>query len=180
MTGSPAAQLLLDFVNTLDLGPEDVEALDSPQALAGWLAERGLAPAGCRATASELESARALREALRTLLAGHNEVDVDADAATAVLDDASRRAGLAVRFDPQGPRLEPTAGGIDGALGQLLAAVARTMADDTWTRMKACRDEACRWAFLDTAKNRSRAWCSMSSCGNRAKVRAYRDRQASA
>jgi predicted RNA-binding Zn ribbon-like protein len=50
------------------------------------------------------------------------------------------------------------------------------MADGTWERMKACRADDCRWAFLDTAKNRSRAWCSMQSCGNRAKVAAYRER----
>ena len=43
-------------------------------------------------------------------------------------------------------------------------------------RMKACRADDCRWAFLDTSKNRSRAWCSMESCGNRAKVHTYRQR----
>jgi uncharacterized protein (TIGR03118 family) len=49
-------------------------------------------------------------------------------------------------------------------------------ADGTWERMKACRADDCKYAFLDTAKNRSRAWCSMQSCGNRAKVAAYRER----
>jgi len=46
--------------------------------------------------------------------------------------------------------------------------------------MKACRADDCKWAFLDTAKNQSRAWCSMSSCGNREKMRAYRARHAHA
>jgi predicted RNA-binding Zn ribbon-like protein len=67
---------------------------------------------------------------------------------------------------------------VAGALGRILAEVAGAMRDETWLRMKACRAEDCRWAYLDTAKNRSRAWCSMSSCGNRAKVRAYRERRA--
>jgi hypothetical protein len=36
-----------------------------------------------------------------------------------------------------------------------------------------------RWAFYDHARNRSRTWCSMDACGNRAKARAYRARRAS-
>jgi predicted RNA-binding Zn ribbon-like protein len=51
------------------------------------------------------------------------------------------------------------------------------MADDTWNRLKACRLDNCQWAFYDTSKNRSRTWCSMKVCGNRAKARAYRERQ---
>jgi predicted RNA-binding Zn ribbon-like protein len=43
--------------------------------------------------------------------------------------------------------------------------------------MKACRAEDCRWAFYDRSRNRSRAWCSMRECGNRAKARSYRARQ---
>ena len=39
---------------------------------------------------------------------------------------------------------------------------------------RSARSGTCRWAFLDTSKNRSRAWCSMSVCGNRTKTRAYR------
>jgi predicted RNA-binding Zn ribbon-like protein len=65
---------------------------------------------------------------------------------------------------------------VRGAIGTLLAEVSAGMADGTWSRMKACRADDCRWAFLDTAKNRSRAWCSMQSCGNRAKANAYRAR----
>jgi predicted RNA-binding Zn ribbon-like protein len=61
-------------------------------------------------------------------------------------------------------------------VGRILAEVSTGMADGTWERLKACRADDCKFAFLDTAKNRSRAWCSMQSCGNRAKVAAYRER----
>ncbi len=81
-----------------------------------------------------------------------------------------------MRFVDGESRLEPAAGGARGAVGRIVAEVSQGMADGTWERMKACRAEDCRWAFLDTAKNRSRAWCSMKSCGNREKVRAYRER----
>jgi predicted RNA-binding Zn ribbon-like protein len=170
------SDLVIDFVNTAELSPER-EEVPTPGALLDWLAGRGLDP-GPRATRGEWEEALGVREALRTLLWAHNEVETDVVGATAVLDGAAQRAGLGVRFAEGGTRLEPSASGVGGALGRILAEVSAGMADGTWERMKACRAEDCRWAFLDTAKNRSRAWCSMQSCGNRAKVQAYRERHA--
>lgn len=40
-------------------------------------------------------------------------------------------------------------------------------------RVRLCASEDCAWLFLDTSKNRSRRWCDMSSCGNRAKARRH-------
>jgi predicted RNA-binding Zn ribbon-like protein len=174
-SGKNAAELIVDFVNTAELD-EDRDDVGTPEALAGWLGGEQLAPAGTVVAPAEHARAIAVREAIRDLLGTHNGFEADEAAATAILDDAARRAGLGVRFRDAGAALEPEAAGADPALGLVLAAVAATMADGTWERLKACRDETCRWAFLDTAKNRSRAWCSMRSCGNRAKVRAYRDR----
>ena len=62
----------------------------------------------------------------------------------------------------------------DDVVGELLAIVARAQADGTWQRMKAC--PACGWAFYDRSRNRSRTWCTMAICGNRAKARGYRAR----
>ena len=62
----------------------------------------------------------------------------------------------------------------DDVVGELLAIVARSQADGTWQRMKAC--PACGWAFYDRSRNRSRTWCTMAICGNRAKARSYRAR----
>ena len=39
--------------------------------------------------------------------------------------------------------------------------------------LHACASETCRWLFLDTSKNRTRRWCDMKVCGNRAKARRY-------
>jgi len=169
------SDLILDFVNTLDLRPYE-ESLDTPEALGAWLAERSLLAPGAPVTAAELEETKRVREALRDLLAAQNELPVDIARAGAELDDAICRAKLALRFVDCEMRLEPGVGGVAGAVGRILAEVANAMADETWSRMKACRAEDCRWAFLDTAKNRSRAWCSMQSCGNRAKARSFRER----
>jgi predicted RNA-binding Zn ribbon-like protein len=38
----------------------------------------------------------------------------------------------------------------------------------------ACTSDECLWAFYDRSRNRSRHWCSMGVCGNRAKTRTYR------
>lgn len=38
-------------------------------------------------------------------------------------------------------------------------------------RMKVCPN--CEWLFLDRSKNRSRTWCDMAVCGNRAKARLH-------
>ena len=169
--------LVVDFVNTLDLRPFQ-EELASPEALEHWFAERGLVEAGYRATPEDLAEAIELREALRTLLAAKNGAPGDVVAAAAVLDSVARDSDLAVRFTAEGLQIEPCVNACGGALGRILAAVATAMADGTWTRMKGCRAEDCKWAFVDEARNQSRAWCSMSSCGNRHKAREYRARHA--
>lgn len=104
----------------------------------------------------------------------NNGADVELAGPTAVLDDAARRAGVELRFLEGGAELVPRAAGVPGALGRIVGAVHGAMADGSWERLKACRADDCLWAFVDSAKNHSRAWCSMSSCGNREKARSYR------
>jgi predicted RNA-binding Zn ribbon-like protein len=48
----------------------------------------------------------------------------------------------------------------------------------SFERLQECASETCGWFFLDQTKNHSRRWCAMSGCGNRHKVRRYRDRLA--
>ena len=43
-------------------------------------------------------------------------------------------------------------------------------------RVRACAALDCGWWFLDDTKNASRRWCDMKICGNRQKVRSYRER----
>jgi predicted RNA-binding Zn ribbon-like protein len=171
-------ELVRAFVNTWD-AEDDAETFVSAGALRAWLVEHELlgADGDARATASDLEHALALREALRALLR-HNHGDVLDPAAPAALEAAARRAELSVRFgDDATTRVEPLAGGVDGALGRLLARVTAAMGEGTWRRLKVCPAEDCQWAFYDTSRNRSAVWCDMGVCGNRQKVRAFRQRQ---
>jgi predicted RNA-binding Zn ribbon-like protein len=167
-------ELVRAFVNTLDV-EEGSDELADARALAVWLRGHGLMR-GRAADRADLTNARRLREALRALLLENNGVSVRKEAA-ATLNRAAGRAGLGVRFEPGGKAgLAPAKGGVDGALGRLLAIVSASMVDGSWSRLKACRAEDCRWAFYDRARNRSRHWCSMAVCGNRTKARAYRRR----
>lgn len=50
-------------------------------------------------------------------------------------------------------------------------AAAGLLASDLGGRLKDC--PACGWFFLDTSKNRSRRWCSMTTCGSIMKARSY-------
>ncbi len=173
-----ALETVRGFVNSRDVD-EDVERLATPAALAGWLDEHALGGAGedlSAATEADLRRAIALREALRAHLAANHGAPL-AGEAVATLDAAAARARLQLRFTGPGETsLEPAAGGVDGALGRLLAIVARAIADGTWPRLKVCPAETCQWAFYDASRNRSAVWCDMRVCGNRAKVRDFRAR----
>jgi predicted RNA-binding Zn ribbon-like protein len=111
-----------------------------------------------------------LREAIRVLLRANNGIDEGVDAASRTLDVAARRGRLHVGFRGGALTFESDE--------PVLAAVAEAMADGSWTRLKACRADDCKWAFIDTARNRTRIWCDMAVCGNREKARRYRNRHA--
>src|SRR5919106_617768 len=90
--------------------------------------------------------------------------------ARATLERAARAAHLSLRFAPDDRlALAPSASGLDGALGRVLAVAYTSMAAGTWPRLKACRREVCFWVFYDRSKNLSSKWCAMSVCGNRTK-----------
>jgi predicted RNA-binding Zn ribbon-like protein len=42
--------------------------------------------------------------------------------------------------------------------------------------VRECGSSDCTWLFMDATKNRSRQWCSMTSCGNREKARRHYQR----
>jgi predicted RNA-binding Zn ribbon-like protein len=164
--------LIERFLNTANL-EEGTDEVADPAALAAWLGAAGLTPAGATFDEPDRERIVAFREALRELLLA-NHGGAPAPAAIATLDGAAR---LVVAFDADGSaRLVPAEGGVDGVIGALLGIVARSQAEGTWSRLKACPAATCGWAFYDHSRNHSRTWCTMDVCGNRAKARSYRAR----
>ena len=142
------------FVNSVDLHNE-IEWLP------GWLEERGLG--------GELERARELREALRSLILANNGAPLDKSAV-----DIVNRALARISLELDGSAdLALSAG---DAIDDVVRTAAEAMLDGTWERLKACPN--CNWCFYDYSPNRSASWCSMKICGNRKKTRDYRRRRA--
>lgn len=55
-----------------------------------------------------------------------------------------------------------------------MVAIRQAAEDGTWTRLKVCARDTCRWAYYDSSRNQARRWCSMAGCGTYIKMkRAY-------
>jgi predicted RNA-binding Zn ribbon-like protein len=74
-----------------------------------------------------------------------------------------------------GPEL---AGRMAAQLTRLLLLIRDAQQEGTWSRLKACRNTDCRWAFYDRSHSLRGAWCDMAVCGNRIKNRRLRERHA--
>ena len=127
-----------------------------------------------------LEEARALREAMHRVFLARVQQGRPADEDLDVLNAALGRA-LSHR------RLSPGEGccalgwdeavALDAPWWPVVAAAADLLASpDELSRVHVCgMSEAgeCGWLFLDRTKARTRRWCSMQDCGNRAKARRH-------
>jgi CGNR zinc finger len=119
-----------------------------------------------RPGARHLKEMKAIRVAARLLLTSERAYERRTS-------ELLRTARL--RLDAGG-HLVPVRSGWDGFIDALLVSLVelREHAD----RLKVCDNEQCRWLFLDHSKNRSRQWCASASCGNRQRVRRFRERMA--
>lgn len=168
--------LVQDFANTVI--PEwERDDLATPAALVAWLRDRGLLGGAVRADEAALRRAHALRAVLRALAVANARHEAPTGDRRAQLDDALRALPVALACGEGGIRVAPGVGGIDGALASIAVIAATASLDGTFPRLKACRDETCRWVFYDGSRNRSSSWCSMRVCGGRVKARAARRRR---
>jgi predicted RNA-binding Zn ribbon-like protein len=188
--------LCLDFVNTNDwhASSQPVESLFRYSDLAQWCQKVGLISpdearellrlAGELPDAAELILGRAiaLREAIYRILTAHvSGKPVEAADLDSLNIEITSAAG-SWRLKPVLAAFvwEWDTGATD--LGGMLGAIARSAADLLTSpelyRVGICADETgCGFAFFDTSRNRSRRWCSMEDCGNRAKAQRHYQRQ---
>ena len=66
---------------------------------------------------------------------------------------------------------------LQAPLRPIARSAAELLTSEDLGRVRECDGAACTWLFLDQSRNRSRRWCSMESCGNRAKARRHYHRQ---
>jgi len=167
----PALERLIDFVNTNE--PQVAhDLLRDPERTRSWLVAEGFEVG--ELGHDDWAATIALREGVRAAAAANNGYGVDTGA-VAALGQAIDRLGFTVRAGADA-QLEVASTTPPGrALAPLVGALMTAQADGSWTRVKACARDSCRWLFYDTTRNRSRTWCTGATCGSREKARrAYR------
>jgi predicted RNA-binding Zn ribbon-like protein len=172
--------LCLEFVNTCYWRgqPEPTETLKAPEDLAAWAAANGCARPPRPPARREFERAIELREML------HRLFDAEAqDKAPAAHDLEAFNQALAQT--PARTTLRRERGGgylwdVDVKSGTALALLAPVLwsagdllAGPRLDRVRRCANPQCGWVFFDDSRAGKRRWCSMQSCGNRAKARRH-------
>ncbi len=176
MSAQGDLELLRRFVNTVD-PDEDTDAVDTPERLSTWLSDNHLLEPGTVLTAQDHRRALRFRESVRDLALANGGHEI-AERSIEAFNETVRPTRLTVRLDESGSAtLVADGAGIDRPLGRLLQAMLTAMADGSWSRLKSCSNDGCRWLYFDHSKNMSKKWCSMETCGNVINARAYRRRR---
>jgi predicted RNA-binding Zn ribbon-like protein len=177
---TPAAEAVLDFVNTrIDPGG-GTERFGDARGFAAWLADHEHFGGDTVATDADAAVARELRDALVTVLLDHSgDQDIVGEPLRAA-EDHLRRAGalypLSAVITGSGARLVSPQTGAAHVFGTVLAAVTEFAQCGEWKRVKACRNPTCHAGFFDRTRNGAALYCS-SGCGAQVSMRKYRQRQ---
>ena len=181
----------LDFTNTLDWRGSDqpVEFLDSYQDLVAWSIHAGTISAKEASHINQLSKKRlskqtkVLRKAIRlretiyhifsSLSDGKPAPNDDLIAFNKFLSQTMKNSQIVrtkngYQLDSKGEMTK-----LGWILNPLIHSAADLLVSEELKRVKKCGDPACGWLFLDTSRNKSRRWCNMSDCGNRAKAKRF-------
>jgi predicted RNA-binding Zn ribbon-like protein len=189
-----AGIVALDFANTLD-GRYDPEPKDNLRdyrdllvfsLLAGTLdqpvADRLAAAAEQSPGPAErqLQHARTLREAIFEVVsavAADEEPDADALGDLNAFHQRAMSRGKVVDTGQGFDWGWDDEAALDRPLWPLVKSAVDLLLTGDQRRLRECAADDCGWLFYDTSRNQSRRWCSMQSCGNRAKVQQFRERK---
>lgn len=171
----------LDLTATAGERERRAERLRTPQDLASWLVEAELADEPPAASRQDLAHARTLREAVYQTIKRRITGQPAGPGDLAIINDwAGRpppRRWLAAEDSQLRVRSDVT------TAAALVASVARDAVDllggPLADRIRECAAQNCALLFLDTSRAGRRRWCSMATCGARAKMAAYRARHPS-
>lgn len=174
--GFALVQELLNTRAAMSYGPDLLGTVEDAQwwvtdALGMWSRVSGLPAPTLLLTATDLRSLRRLRSAFeQVVLAGANQEPPGAlppaDVPVSLAPDA---AGWV--------RVVPTGRGTRWLASALWAEALLAQQAGAWPRLKLCHNAICRAAFFDTSRNNSGVWHDVSTCGNTANLRAFRERR---
>jgi hypothetical protein len=113
-----------------------------------------------------------LRDALRAIFSAEARGRTAGQAPREALRRELARAYLAPRLETRPYNLSWGGGG----RAAIVRSAVELLTSEDRSRLRVCAGEDCDWLFVDGSRNRSRRWCDMSTCGNRAKARRYHER----
>ena len=186
----------LDFLNSLAT-PTDtaIDWIEDGEGLIAWLSQAGLVPADAlsgiksQALPGELdgvaEQARALREWFRGFVQAH--MGRSTRKALRELEPLNRLLARDETFKQLVPHRHGGSHAMElhttrrwrspeSLLLPIGEAMARFVCEENFNDVKACQSRSCTLLFADHTRRRTRRWCSMALCGNRAKQAAHRAR----
>jgi CGNR zinc finger/Putative stress-induced transcription regulator len=171
--------LLQELINTratMSYGADLLATVDDAQiwlteALASWSRVSGLPAPTLLISTTDLRSLRRLRTTFENvILSGANPEP----------DGALPPADVPVSLVPDADgwvRIVPTGRGTRWLASALWAEALLAQQAGLWPRLKLCHNADCRAAFFDTSRNNSGVWHDVSTCGNTANLRAFRERK---
>ncbi|MFD9884410.1 CGNR zinc finger domain-containing protein [Streptomyces alboflavus] len=161
-------------------GTGAVERLRDPADLSRWFREAGMTERHLAISDEELGAARALREAVRRIVAAVRAATAPEAADLALLNHWTARPlpGTGLTLDGDGsPRPLPPALDTPGLLALLARDAADLLGGPLSGRIRECAAADCALLFVDESRAGARRWCSMDACGARAKMAEYRARR---
>ena len=187
--GHPA----VDFLNTaLQPDGEHIETIGDGRAFVAWLVAAGLIDAGQgtkllrRLGAKDADvaaaDARKLREWAREWLerwrvAPNANYAQEIKSLNAYLSQESVSREVVATKEGWSLQTHAHLEDSDAVLALLAATIASLVTEEDPSLVRACAGPACTLWFLDRTKAHRRLFCSAATCGNRAKVAAFRERQ---
>ncbi|MFC8801151.1 CGNR zinc finger domain-containing protein [Promicromonospora sp. NPDC057138] len=162
--------------------PEAREWLQGPQDLADWIraAVPDLPPGDLAVDGTLLRLARDLREAVYRTAARVAEGSTPSAEDRRTINEWAARNDAVRLLDDAGARWQiPPGSPARTALSLVAIDAVEVLGGARDGTVKVCSGERCAAAFVDTSRGRSRRWCSMGTCGNRAKRSAMRARRTS-
>jgi predicted RNA-binding Zn ribbon-like protein len=171
--------LCLEFANTRYWRGQEAptETLNAPEDLAAWTtANEGLKLAKPPAR-REFERAIEVRELIHRLFDAHAQAKApaarDVEALNEALSEAPARTTLKRERGSYAWDVDMRAGTALALLAPVLWTAGDLLAGPRLGRVRRCANPECGWLFLDDSRAGKRRWCSMQSCGNRAKARRH-------